>query len=113
MADVNGEIIRGLQRRIPGIDLLRIQDVLPEGSPDSDVLDWCDQAGRVMITNDRNTMVGLAFERAATGRATPGIIATTNEQAVGSAIDDIHLIAECMTEDEISIRVVVYLPFRA
>ncbi len=110
-ADVNGEIIRGLRRRVPGIDLVRAQDVLPEGSSDLEVLVWCDRAARVLITNDRNTMIGLAFERSA-DHAIPGIIATTNEQSVGSAINDIHLLAECMTEDEISSRIVVYLPFK-
>jgi len=38
---------------------------------------------------------------------------TTNEQSVGSAIDDILLIAEYMPEEEIRDQVVVFLPFRA
>ena len=29
-ADVHGEIIRGLRRRSPSIDLVRVQDALPE-----------------------------------------------------------------------------------
>ena len=33
-ADVHGEIIRGLRRRSPEIDLIRVQDVLPESTPD-------------------------------------------------------------------------------
>ena len=36
--DVHGEIIRGLRRRLPEIDLVRAQDVLPEGTPDPEVL---------------------------------------------------------------------------
>ena len=39
-ADVNGHIIRGLLRRIPELDLLRLQDELPEGAPDPEVLEW-------------------------------------------------------------------------
>ena len=39
-ADVHGEIIRGLRRRLPEIDLVRVQDVLPEGTPDPEVLAW-------------------------------------------------------------------------
>ena len=42
----------------------------------------------------------------------PGLIATTNEQSVGSAIDDILLVAQCMPEEEIKDQIVVYLPFR-
>jgi hypothetical protein len=42
----------------------------------------------------------------------PGLIATTNKQSIGSAIDDILLVAEFMPEEEIREQVVVFLPFR-
>lgn len=38
-ADVHGAIVRGLFRRLPEIDLVRIQDALPEGTADPAVLD--------------------------------------------------------------------------
>ena len=112
-ADVHGEIIRGLRRRLPEIDLVRAQDALPEGTPDPEVLAWAAAENRVLITNDRNTMVGFAYQRVAAGEPVPGLIATTNEQSIGSAIDDILLIAEYMPEEEIRDQVVVFLPFRA
>lgn len=111
-ADVHGEIIRGLRRRLPEIDLVQVQDVLPEGTKDPEVLAWSAAENRVLITNDRNTMVGFAYERAAEGQPVPGLIATTNEQSIGSAIEDILLIAECMSEEEIRNQVVVYLPLQ-
>ena len=111
-ADVHGDILRGLRRRRPDIDLVRIQDVLPEGTPDPEVLAKAAAENRVLITNDRNTMVGCAYQRVAAGEPVPGLIATTNEQAIGSAIDDILLIAEYMPEEEIRDQVVVFLPFR-
>jgi Domain of unknown function (DUF5615) len=111
-ADLHGGIIRGLRRRRPEIDLVRAQDALPEGAPDPDVLAWAAAEERVLITNDRNTIVGFAYQRAAAGAPTPGLIVTTSEQSVGSAIDDILLIAAHMPEDEISGQLVVFLPFR-
>ena len=51
-ADANGEIIRGLRRRLPEIDLVRAQDALPEGTPDPEVLAWAAGESRVLITND-------------------------------------------------------------
>ena len=111
-ADVHGEIIRGLRRRLPEIDLVRAQDALPEGAPDSDVLAWAAAENRILITNDRNTMIGFAYHRVATGEPLPGLIATTNEQSIGSAINDILLIAEYMPEEEIRDQIVVFLPFR-
>jgi predicted nuclease of predicted toxin-antitoxin system len=111
-ADVHGEIIRGLRRRLPEIDLVRAQDALPEGTPDPEVLVWAAAENRILITNDRNTMVGFAYQRVAAAGLVPGLIATTNEQSIGSAIDDILLIAENMPEEEIRDQVVVFLPFR-
>ncbi len=111
-ADVHGEIIRGLRRRLPEIDLVRVQDVFPEGTPDPEVLAWAAAENRVLITNDRNTMAGFAYQRAAAGEPEPGLIATTNEQSIGSAIDDILLIAECMPEEEIRDQIVIFLPYR-
>jgi hypothetical protein len=76
------------------------------------VLAWAAAANRILITNDRNTMVGFADQRVASGEPMPGLIAPTNEQSVGSAIDDILVLAEYMTEEEIRDQVVVFLPFR-
>jgi hypothetical protein len=39
-------------------------------------------------------MVGSAYQRVAAKELVPGMIATTNEQSIGSALDDILLIAD-------------------
>ncbi|HJS07987.1 MAG TPA: DUF5615 family PIN-like protein [Pirellulales bacterium] len=111
-ADVHGDIIRGLRRRLPEIDLVRALDALPEGTPDAEVLAWAAAENRVLVTNDRNTMVGIAYQRVAAGDPAPGLIVTTNEQSIGSAIDDIALVTEYMPDEEIREQVVVFLPFR-
>jgi predicted nuclease of predicted toxin-antitoxin system len=111
-ADVHGEIIRGLRRRLPAMDLVRAQDALPEGTPDLEVLAWAAAENRILITNDRNTMVGFAYERVAAGEPVPGLIVTTTVQSIGSAIDDILLVAKYMPEEEIRDQIVVFLPFR-
>jgi hypothetical protein len=110
-ADVHGDILSGLLRRRPDIDLVRAQDSLPEGSLDPEVLAWAAVENRVLITNDRNTMISFAKQRVEAGEPVPGLIATSNQQSVGSAIDDILLIAEYMSADEIRHRVVVFLPY--
>jgi hypothetical protein len=111
-ADVHGEIIRGLRRRAPEIDLVRAHDSLALGTPDPDVLAWAAAQGRVLLTNDRNTMVGFARARLAAGEAVPGLIVTTNLQAIGPAIEDVLLVAECLSEQEMREQVVVFLPVK-
>jgi predicted nuclease of predicted toxin-antitoxin system len=111
-ADVHGEIIRGLRRRQPALDVVRVQDVLPENTADAEVLACAAVENRVLITNDRNTMIGTAHRRVIANELVSGLIATTIRQSLGSTIDDILLIAECMMEHELQDRVVVYLPLR-
>jgi len=57
-------------------------------------------------------MLKHIWERKAEGKPVPGVILTTLSRPVGSAIEDILLIAECMPGEEIADRIVVYLPFR-
>jgi hypothetical protein len=40
-----------------------------------------------------------------------GVIATSNEQSIGAAINDILLIAECLPEADLRDRV-IFLPYR-
>ncbi len=118
-ADVHGDIIRGLRRHKPDIDLVRVQDALPEGWSDPMILDWVADENRVLITNDRNTMIDFAYQRAASGepggvmKPFPGLIVTTQKQPIGLAIQDILLIAEYMSPEEIMDKAVVILPLRS
>lgn len=109
-ADVHGAIIRGIRRRLPELELVRTQEVLPEGTPDQNILAWAANENRVLITNDRNTMVGFAYQRVAAGEAMPGLIVTTNEESIGATINDIEIIAECISAEEFSRRLVIFLP---
>jgi len=65
-----------------------------------------------LITNDRNTMIAFASQRVANGEAMPGLIATTSEQSIDLAIDDILLIAVNMSESEMRDQVIIFLPLR-
>ena len=111
-ADVHGAIIRGLRRRLPALDLVRSQETLPDRTPDEEVLTWAANENRVLITNDRNTMVGFAYQRIAAAETMPGLIVTNNEQSIGATIDDIEMIAECISEEEFTRQAVMFLPLR-
>lgn len=109
--DVHGDIVRGIHRRLPSIDWSCAEDALRKGASDADVLAWAAAENRVLITNDRNTMVGSAYQRVSIGEPMPGLLVTSSEQSIGSAIDDILLVAEYMSEEEMKSQVVVFLPF--
>ena len=70
--NVNGAIIRGLRRRQPGIDLIFVQEVGLDHTPDPDILEWAAAEGRIVITEDVNTMVGFAWDRVRAALADAG-----------------------------------------
>lgn len=107
----DADILRGLRRRLPLLDLRRAQDALARETPDPLVLEWAAQEGRVLITNDRSTMVGFAFSRVRSVEPMPGLIVTNNHQSIGSAVDEIELVAEFMSPTEIAVQMVIFLLF--
>ncbi len=92
---VHGGIIRGLQRRQPDIDLVRVQDVGLAHTPDPQILEWAAAEGRVLITQDERTMVGFAWDRVRAGQPMPGVIVRGAGVSLRQAIDDLHLAATC------------------
>jgi hypothetical protein len=111
-ADADDRIMRGLVHLVPELDLVRSVEELPERTPDQDVLEWAAGLGRVLVTNDRNTMMQHILARLGQGLPVPGIIFTTREQPIRAAINDLHVIVSLMSEEEMAARIVVYLPFR-
>ena len=96
----NGDIVRGLLRRNPELDIVRVQDVGLSGADDSSVLKWAADQGRIVVTHDISTMAKHAFDRIAAGQPMPGVFEVGSVAPVGQAIDDLILLAECGLEGE-------------
>ncbi|HZW33044.1 MAG TPA: DUF5615 family PIN-like protein [Isosphaeraceae bacterium] len=91
----NDRIIRGVLLRKPDVDLLRIQDVGLSEADDPAVLEWCARENRGLLTHDVSTMTYHAYERVRAGLPMPGIFEVSRRVAIGQAIDEILLVAEC------------------
>jgi predicted nuclease of predicted toxin-antitoxin system len=98
--DFNNHIVRGLRRRLPSIDLVRVQDVGLDGSQDPQVLEWAATAGRLLLTHDAETMIAFAKERVSTGMSMPGVVEISQDLSIGEAIAEIQLLAECSLDGE-------------
>jgi len=68
----NNDIVRGLLRRKPDLDIVRVQDVGLRGEEDPVILEWAAQEGRVLLTPDAATMTYFAYERVRAGKPLPG-----------------------------------------
>jgi hypothetical protein len=107
----NGMIVRGLLRRRPAIDIVRIQDFGLSGADDPDVLEWAAGERRILLTHDVKTITRFAYERAAAGLSMPGVFEVSRTLALAEVIDDLILIAECSLPEEYEGQV-RYLPVR-
>lgn len=105
----NADVVRGLRRRFPALDLVRIQDVGLSGADDPTVLAWAAREQRVLLTHDVTTLVGLALTRATDGKPMAGVIAVASRAPAGAAIEDLALVAECSVDLEWDGRV-LFLP---
>ena len=61
----NRDIVRGLLRRLPGIDVVRVQEVGLGGEDDPMVLAWAASEGRLVLTHDKATIGAHGPEQAA------------------------------------------------
>jgi Domain of unknown function (DUF5615) len=96
----NNDIVRGLLRRRPELDLMRIQDAGLSGADDPTVLDWAAKEGRVLLTHDVSTITGHAYDRVRADQPMPGVFEVSRRVAISEAIEDILLLAECSLEGE-------------
>jgi hypothetical protein len=107
----NNDIVRGLLRRRPDLDIVRVQDVGLSGADDRAVLEWTAQANRIMLTHDVTTITKYAYERVRVGQRMPGVFEISRYASIGAVIEDILLLAECSLEGEWEGQV-RYLPLR-
>ena len=96
----NNDIARGLLRRNPTLDVVRVQDVSLSGADDPTILEWAAQEGRVLLTHDVSTLTRYAYERVEKGLPMPGVFEVGRHVSIGRAIEDILLLAECSEEGE-------------
>ncbi len=107
----NNDIVRGVLRRNPAVDMLRVQDADLSETDDPIILEWATQEGRVLLTHDVSTMTAYAYDRVRNGLPMPGVFEVSRKVPIGVAIDEILLLAECSLEGEWEGQV-RYLPLR-
>jgi predicted nuclease of predicted toxin-antitoxin system len=79
----NNQIVRGILRQSPNIDIMRIQDVDLSGADDPTVLAWAAQEGRIVLTHDVATMITFAYERIQAGLSMPGLFEVSRRVPIG------------------------------
>jgi hypothetical protein len=106
----NGAILRGLMRRLPEIDLVRVQDVGLRNTDDPVILEWATKEGRILLTHDVATITMYAYERVSKGLPMAGVVEVIATAPIGRIIDDLELFI-CCSEPEEYENQVLFIPF--
>lgn len=105
----NYDIVRGLWRRQPDLDVIRTQDTEYYRSKDPRLLAWVASQQRILLTHDVRTITKYAYERVRSGLPMPGVFEIKRRSPMAKVIEDILLLAEASYEGEYE-GVVVYIP---
>ena len=105
----NRNIVRGLLRRKPKLDIVCIQDVGLSKADDPTLLEWTAKENRVLLTHDVSTITRYAYERVQAGLPMPGVFQVSRKVPIGRAVEDILILNECSLEGEWESQV-RYLP---
>ncbi|MFQ6115675.1 MAG: DUF5615 family PIN-like protein [bacterium] len=96
----NRDIVRGLLRRKPDLDIVCVQDVGLSHADDSTILEWAAKEDRVLLTHDVSTMTRYAYERVQGGLPMPGVFEVSRKVPIRRAVEDVLILAECSLEGE-------------
>jgi len=101
----NGRILRALQRQIPDLDVVRVQDTFLYGTDDQTLLQFAADENRIVLTHDVETLVGYAWERVRSGMPMPGVIVALTNQPIGQIIGDLEILLLASQPEELKAQI--------
>ena len=104
-------MIRGLLRKCPEFDIVRVQDVNLSEKDDKTVLEWAAANSRVLVSHDVTTITDHACRRLLRGQPMPGVFEVVRGLAIGAIIENLILIDQCSIDGEWEGRI-SYLPLK-
>ena len=105
----NNDILRGLFRHNPDLDVVRIQDTQMYKASDPDVLEWVAHENRILLTHDARTIPKHTYERIEAEQPVPGVFIVDDQMPIGQAIEELLLLIVASKAGEWE-NLVVFLP---
>lgn len=107
----NRHIVRGLLRRLPSADIIRVHDAGLGGWGDAQILEWAATEKRILLTHDVRTIPAFVQERADLGLTMPGVIFVPQPFSKAEIIDNLELLIQCSDPSEL-VGTWIHLPLR-
>lgn len=79
------------------------------GTPDPEILIWCEENEFILVTNNRKSMPVHLAEHLASRSCANGILTLSESMSVGETVDDLILIASASELEEYR-NLILYLP---
>ena len=98
--DFDNRVVRGVLRKEPNMNLIRVQDAGLSGACDPKVLEWAAREGRVLFSHDANTMIKYAKRRLEKGLFMPGLFIAPRVLPTGDVVEDVLLVATLSLDGE-------------
>lgn len=98
-------------KREPTITIWRVgtPGAPPRATPDPEILNWCEEHGFILVTNNRKSMPDHLRDHLNAGHHTPGIFVMNPNMTIGQTIDELLLVWGASHEDEYQDQI-AYMP---
>jgi hypothetical protein len=96
--DFDNDILEAVRRRMPEIDVVRVQDVGLGSAGDARILEWAAEQDRILLTHDRSTMQRHVDARLAAGLRVGGVCVVKQIGPLGRRIEDLLLLIQSLVE---------------
>jgi hypothetical protein len=97
-------------RRLPELDIVRVQDVGLRNTDDPEILEWAANEGRILLTHDVATITMYAYERINQEMPMTGVVEVIATAPIGKIIDDLELFICCSDPEEYE-GLILFIPF--
>ena len=91
---VPSSLVRGLRRRVSEVDAIQVgeQGAPPKGTPDHELLIFCEHDSRLLVTSDRATVPSCFWQHLAQGHHTWGILVIGPGASLSHTLDELALV---------------------
>ena len=98
--DFTAAILKGVMRRLPDLDIVRVQDVGLRGCRDPLILEFAASENRIVLSHYVATMKLHAAARLVSGKLMPGLLLLPQNIPVARGIEAVVMVAVCSRDDE-------------
>jgi hypothetical protein len=88
------------------VDVVRVGDGGPDtGTKDESLIEWAMRENRIVVSHDRNTLIGTHDKMVANGRTTPGVWIIRRQSSIPSLVEFLVFAGVCCDATEFASRV--------